>query len=198
MLTQLTAEEEGVGCAFSYLSLTAGPLHLLHLPPQGGPSRLSPHQTPLYGISKPVITSACRLKKTLSIIEAPREGEAGRGPGSRVLGVPCCPPSREGGPAQPGAPVPVPQSGLFLLAPGAGDSGERVRGYISTMLTSAPSLCRAPMLGTSVPLCVFTLPGSTQRKGFPTPNPHHTRVLLVPGLPTNSGVFLFLFFPTSH
>lgn len=52
-------------CLFSYLSLTAVPLHLLLLTSQPCSSHPSPNQTPPHGIAKPIVTDFCGLKKTL-------------------------------------------------------------------------------------------------------------------------------------
>ena len=69
----LSKPQRKAGCLFSYLSLTAVPLHLLLLTSQLCSSYPSPNQTPLHGISKPLITNLCGLKKVISRNDEPRE-----------------------------------------------------------------------------------------------------------------------------
>lgn len=130
------------GCLFSYLSLTAVPLHLLLLTSQLCSSHPSPNQTPLHGISKPLITNLCGLKKTLLEMMNPWEREDGSRDSAPRLWVPSFLES-EGLPTSGGGCTanqdpswgsstcsqwlgrPILQPGSFLLVPGAGGSGRR-------------------------------------------------------------------------
>ena len=115
----LSKPQRKAGCLFSYLSLTAVPLHLLLLTSQLCSSYPSPNQTPLHGISKPLITNLCGLKKVISRNDEPREE-------SKRAWLHCEPGPQLGlihSLSMVGRPSPQP--GSFLLVPGAGGSGRR-------------------------------------------------------------------------
>lgn len=84
----LSKPQRKAGCLFSYLSLTAVPLHLLLLTSQLCSSYPSPNQTPLHGISKPLITNLCGLKKTFLEMMNPWEREDGSRDSAPRLWVP--------------------------------------------------------------------------------------------------------------